>query len=79
MNDLMDSLVDEDPVVFEGLLSSKVGSSLYTNTREVIGQSHTYLQQSTNGTAYHRGGRVKVKRNYGMAGRFLNPGSCDYF
>ena len=30
MNDLMDSLVDEDPVVFADPLSTKVGSSLYT-------------------------------------------------
>jgi len=29
MNDLMDCLVDEDPLVLVGLLSTKVGSSLY--------------------------------------------------
>lgn len=30
MNDLMDSLADEDPLVPAGLLSTKLGSSLYT-------------------------------------------------
>ena len=72
MNDLMDSLVDEDPVVFAGLLSTKVGSSLY------IKHQRSYQLVPPLPSAKHkRNGlpswrRVKVKRNYGMADRFLD-------
>lgn len=79
MNDLMDSLVDDDPVVFAGPLSTKVGSSLYTKHERGYQPIPHLPWQSANGMAYHRGGRVKVKRNCGMADRFLDKGSCDYF
>jgi len=42
MNDLMDSLVDEDPLVPAGLLSIKLGSSLYTESHKI----HQHLQNN---------------------------------
>jgi len=57
-NDLMDSLADEDPLVpVAGLLSTKLASSLYT---ESLATPCVSTEQSVNRTAHHRGRREKV-------------------
>lgn len=69
-SDLIVSLGDENPFLFAGLLSTKLGSSLYTKPRRLVSQSHTYTQQNVNGAAYHRGGGLReiVAERF-----FLNP------
>jgi hypothetical protein len=57
----MDSLVDEGPLVLAGLLSAKIGSSLYI---KYISNPCIFTKQSAGEAAHHRGRRDKVNRSY---------------
>jgi len=75
MNDLMDSLVDEDPLAPAGLLSTKVGSSLYIHRTETISGPCSYIKQSADEAAHHRGGRSTGIGRWRLEGNvFSNKG-----
>lgn len=77
MNDLMDSLVDEDPLVPVGLLSIKLGSSLYTESHKI----HQHLQNNAQmerltivgGTRPTKVTRCRLEGTFPQT----EPGSCD--
>ena len=73
MNDLTDSLVDEDPVVFAGLLSTEVGSSLYPeHQRSYQSPAPTPAMRKRNGLPWWKEGQGEEKLRDGRP--FSGPG-----